>query len=63
MIQPKDVDRVSEEDWEDFKKKAAQDEMFYSGPGDLLDTPEGRARFCRLNESGMFRKPDPASRG
>ena len=60
MIQPNDVDRIENEDWEDFKKRAAEDELYYSGPGDLLDTAEGRARFCRLNESGMFRKADPA---
>ena len=59
MIQPQDVDKVENEDWEEFKKRAAQDELYYAGPGDLLDTAEGRARFCRLNESGMFRKPDP----
>lgn len=59
MIQPNDVNKISDEDWEDFKKKAAKDELYYTGPGDLLDTPEGRAKFCRLNESGMFRKPDP----
>ena len=59
MIQPKDIDHVSDEEWEDFKKKALQDELFYNGPGDLLDTPEGRARFCRLNESGLFNKQDP----
>ena len=63
MIQPNDVNRIDDEHWEEFKKKAAQDELFYSGPGDLLDTPEGRAKFCRLNESGMFRKPDPEYRG
>ena len=59
MIQPSDVNKIENEDWEDFKKKAVQDELYYSGPGDLLDTAEGRARFCRLNDSGMFRKPDP----
>ena len=59
MIQPNDVNRVSDEEWEDFKKRAAEDELYYTGPGDLLDTPEGREKFCRLNESGMFRKPDP----
>ena len=63
MYQPNDVNKVPEEEWEEFKKKAAQDELYYSGPGDLLDTPEGRAQFCRLNESGAFRKPDPADRG
>ncbi len=59
MLDPRDVDKVPEEDWEEFKKKAVQDELYYSGPGDLLDTPEGRSKFCRLNETGVFRKPDP----
>ena len=59
MIQPNDVNKVENEDWEEFKKKAMQDELYYSGPGDLLDTPEGRSKFCRLNESGAFNKPDP----
>ncbi len=59
MIQPNDVNKVENEDWEEFKKKAMQDELYYGGPGDLLDTAEGRGRFCRLNESGLFRKPDP----
>lgn len=63
MIQPKDVDAIRDEDWEAFKKRAAQDELYYTGPGDLLDSPEGRAKFCRLNETGMFRKPDPAYPG
>ena len=63
MIDPKDVDRVPEEEWEQFKKDAVKDELYYNGPGDLLDTPEGRAKFCRLNESGLFRKPDPAYPG
>ena len=35
------------------------DELFYTGPGDLLDTAEGRAKFCRINESTVFRKKDP----
>lgn len=59
MIQPNDIMNVDAEDWEQFKKKAAQDELFYDGPGDLLDTAEGRARFCRLNKSGVFTKDDP----
>ena len=59
MIQPNDVMNAPEESWEDFKKQAAQDPLYYSGPGDLLDTPEGRAKFCALNETGVFRKPDP----
>ena len=59
MLNPKDVDKVPEEEWEQFKKEAVKDELYYSGPGDLLDTPEGRAKFCRLNKTSFFRKPDP----
>ena len=59
MIQPNDVMKALDENWEDFKKEAAQDPLYYNGPGDLLDTPEGRAKFCRLNETGVFRKEDP----
>ncbi|MBR1455967.1 MAG: hypothetical protein IJ594_02250 [Oscillospiraceae bacterium] len=59
MIQPNDVMQINDEDWEAFKKRAAKDELYYTGPGDLLDTPEGRAKFCRLNESGAFNKQDP----
>ena len=59
MLQPDDVMKTFDEDWEAFKEKARQDPLYYSGPGDLLDTPEGRAKFCRLNETGVFRKPDP----
>ena len=32
------------------------DELFYTGEGDLLDTAEGRAKFCRINETTVFRK-------
>ena len=59
MIQPEDVMKAAEENWEKFKKEAVRDPLYYSGPGDLLDTAEGRAKFCRLNETGVFRKPDP----
>ncbi len=59
MYMPKDIDKVQDENWEDFKKEAMKDELFYNGPGDLLDTAEGRAKFCRLNASSVFRKPDP----
>ena len=59
MIQPNDVMKAENENWEEFKKAAAKDELFFTGEGDLLDTPEGRAKFCRLNESSVFRKPDP----
>lgn len=37
------------------------DELFYTGEGDLLDTAEGRAKFCRLNETTVFRKKDPGA--
>ena len=59
MIDPKDVDRVPEEEWEQFKKDAVKDELYYNGPGDLLDTAEGRSKFCRLNKTSVYRKPDP----
>ena len=59
MLEPNDVMKVDDKDWEQFKKDAVRDELYYSGPGDLLDTLEGRAKFCRLNESSVFRKPDP----
>ncbi|MCR5137555.1 MAG: hypothetical protein K6C12_10815 [Oscillospiraceae bacterium] len=59
MLQPDDVMKTSDEDWERFKEEAKKDPLYYSGPGDLLDTAEGRAKFCRLNETGVFRKPDP----
>ena len=63
MIDPKDVMDVKDEDWDRFKEEAKKDELFYNGPGDLLDTAEGRARFCRLNETGVFNKPDPEAPG
>ena len=56
MYNPNDVLKVSEEDWEEFKKDACKDELFYRGEGDLLDTAEGRSKFCRLNETSVFRK-------
>ena len=59
MVQPDDVMKVENADWEAFKKAAVKDELYYDGPGDLLDTPEGREKFCRLNSSGVFRKDDP----
>lgn len=59
MLQPKDVMKVSEEDWEAFKEEAKKDELYYSGKGDILDTAEGRKRFCALNVSSVFRKDDP----
>ena len=57
MIDPKDVMKVDDENWEEFKRKAVKDELYYNG--DLLDTPEGRAKFCRLNKSSVFNKQDP----
>ena len=41
MIDPRDVMKVDDENWESFKQAAMRDELFYNGPGDLLDTPEG----------------------
>lgn len=35
------------------------DKLWYDGEGDLLDTAEGRAKFCRLAESSIYSKPDP----
>ena len=35
------------------------DKLWYDGEGDLLDTAEGRSKFCRLNETTVFNKPDP----
>jgi len=63
MIQPNDVDQVKDDELAAFKKKAMADELWYAGEGDLLDTPEGRAKFCLLNESSVFRKPDPNNPG
>lgn len=66
MIQPNDVDRAlnsGDVSWEDFKKDAMKDELFYKGEGDLLDSAEGRSNFCRLNETGVFRKDDPENPG
>ena len=59
MIEPNDVMKVDDADWEKFKEEAYKDELYYSGPGDLLDTAEGREKFCRLNKTGVFQKPDP----
>ncbi len=59
MTQPNDVMRVPDEEWEQFKKDVSKEALYYSGQGDLLDTAEGRKAFCRLNESGLFRKDDP----
>lgn len=63
MIQPDDVFKVKDEELEEFRKKAVKDELWYNGEGDLLDTAEGRAKFCRLNETSVFRKPDPENPG
>ena len=59
MVEPNDVMCTNDSDWEEFKKKAMNDELYYHGEGDMLDTAEGRAKFCRLNETSIFRKPDP----
>ena len=36
-----------------------KDELWYDGEGDLLDTPDGRSKFCRLNKTSIFSKEDP----
>lgn len=59
MIEPKDVLNIDDADWEAFKKRAMEDEMYFRGKGDMLDTPEGRAKFCRMNPTSMFQKQDP----
>ena len=59
MIEPNDVMKSQRRELGGVQKEAAKDELYYNGPGDILDTPEGRAKFCRLNESSVFRKPDP----
>lgn len=63
MLQPNDVYKIEDQSWEEFKEEAKKDELFYNGPGDLLDTAEGRAKFCRLNETSIFRKDDPENPG
>lgn len=63
MIDPKEIDKIDDADWEEFKKRAVKDELFYHGEGDLLDTPEGRSKFCRLNKTSIFRKDDPSFPG
>ena len=37
MLQPNDVMNALDENWEEFKKQAAQDPLYYNGPGDLLE--------------------------
>ena len=49
MLEPNDVMKVDDKDWEQFKKEAVRDELYYSGPGDLLDTPEGRGTVVELD--------------
>lgn len=51
-------EEIKDKELKDIKKEIEEqdgyhysDELFYTGEGDLLDTPEGRAKFCRINES------------
>ena len=60
------TEEIKDKELKDIKKEIEEqdgyhysDELFYTGEGDLLDTPEGRAKFCRINESTVFRKKDP----
>ena len=48
MIQPNDVIKTDDKDWEEFKKNAVKDELYYNGPGDLLDTAEGSVTVTRV---------------
>lgn len=57
---------MTNEEWIDIKKEIEtqdgykySDELYYTGEGDLLDTAEGRAKFCRINETTVFKKKDP----
>ena len=59
-------EEIKDKELKDIKKEIEEqdgyhysDELFYTVEGDLLDTPEGRAKFCRINESTVFRKKDP----
>ena len=63
MIQPNDVIKTDDKDWEEFKKNAVRTSFTNNGPGDLLDTAEGRAKFCRGNETSVFRKARPGFPG
>lgn len=48
---------------QELAEEAADDrgleELWWDGEGDLLDTEEGRAKFCQLNETSIYRKNDP----
>lgn len=59
MIQPNDVMNIESENWEDFKKEAMKDALYYNGPGDLLDTEEGRAPLLPPERDGGFPKARP----
>ena len=59
-------EEIKDKELKDIKKEIEEqdgyhysDELFYTGEGDLLDTPEGRAKFCRISESTGFGKKDP----
>ena len=52
MIEPNDVMKVNDENWEEFKKEAAKDELYYNGPGDILDTPESPTLSFRAARYG-----------
>ena len=61
MIDPREVDKVPDEEWEEFKKRALKDELFYNGPGDLLDTwsstPRGRNSAAAMSRPERRRYP------
>ena len=55
-----DIDKIEEEmDEKEIAEAAANDPLWYSGEGDLLDTAEGRAKFCKLSKTSIYRKRDP----
>ena len=49
--------RIHELAEEEFDK--GPEELWYDGDGDLLDTEEGRSKFCKLNKTSIYRKQDP----
>lgn len=56
---PKGVSIMDNKDEKTADGQRKKDPLWYDGEGDLLDTAKGRADFCRLNETSLFRKKDP----
>ena len=58
MLDPRDVDKVPEEEWEQFKKDAVKDELYYNGtavqtPFDGLLAFSDATLLWGLNESTL----------